>query len=66
MSPERQFSSERNRSVESRTRKTVPNSLFVEYNPRLKSWVINKLQEYTTILMVFVINRKIDVFTFSE
>ena len=49
-----------------KTVKTVYQRLFVKYNPRLKSWVINILQEYITILMVLVINRKFCVITFSE
>jgi hypothetical protein len=40
--------------------------LFVKYNTRLKSWVIDMLQEYITILMVLIINRKFCVITFSE
>tara|TARA_B100000315_G_C14533897_1_gene567508 strand:- start:1385 stop:1579 length:195 start_codon:yes stop_codon:yes gene_type:complete len=49
-----------------KTVKTVHQRLFVKYNPRLKSWVIDMLQEYITILMVLIINRKFCVITFSE
>ena len=49
-----------------KTVKTVHQRLFVKCNPRLKSFVINILQEYITILMVLVINRKFCVITFSE
>ena len=49
-----------------KTVKTVHQRLFVECNPRLKSYFINMLQEYITILMVLVINRKFCVITFSE
>jgi hypothetical protein len=49
-----------------KTVKTVHQRLFVKCNSRLKSWVIDMLQEYITILMVLVINRKFCVITFSE
>ena len=49
-----------------KTVKTVHQRLFVKCNPRLKSFIINILQEYITILMVLVINRKFCVITFSE
>ena len=49
-----------------KTVKTVHQRLFVKCNQRLKSLVINILQEYITILMVLVINRKFCVITFSE
>jgi len=49
-----------------KTVKTVYQRLFVKCNSRFKSWVINILQEYITILMVLVINRKFCVITFSE
>jgi len=49
-----------------KTVKTVYQRLYFKCNPRLKSFVINILQEYITILMVLVINRKFCVITFSE
>ena len=49
-----------------KTVKTVHQRLFFKCNPQFKSFVINILQEYITILMVLVINRKFCVITFSE